>query len=101
MPSHDKQNPSLIVAITLDIARHQEFINRFNQTLWLSLITRALLMSLLSWLAARRGLFQFAILYVSPKVSHPIVYMRNADAASREYAHSGDVFLSRHDNSLT
>lgn len=58
MPSHDKRSPSLIVAIALDIAHHQKFINRFNQTLWLSLITVTwvLLMCLLGWLAVRRGL---------------------------------------------
>ena len=56
MSSHDKQSPALIVAIALDIAHHQKFITRFNQTLWLSLIIGALLMSLLGWLAVRRGL---------------------------------------------
>lgn len=56
MSSHDKQSPTLIVAIALDIAHHQKFITRFNQTLWLSLIIGVLLMSLLGWLAVRRGL---------------------------------------------
>jgi two-component system heavy metal sensor histidine kinase CusS len=56
MSSHDKQSPTLIVAIALDIAHHQKFITRFHQTLWLSLILGTLLMSLLGWLAVRRGL---------------------------------------------
>lgn len=56
MSSHDKQSPALIVAIALDIAHHQEFIARFNRTLWLSIITGALLISLLGWLTVRRGL---------------------------------------------
>jgi two-component system heavy metal sensor histidine kinase CusS len=46
----------LNVAIALDIEHHQKFITRFQQSLWISLITGIVSMVILGWLAARRGL---------------------------------------------
>lgn len=46
----------LNVAIAVDIEHHQKFITRFQQSLWISLITGIISMIILGWIAARRGL---------------------------------------------
>ena len=46
----------LNVAIAVDIEHHQTFISRFQQSLWISLITGILMMVTLGWLAVKRGL---------------------------------------------
>lgn len=48
--------PGLVVAVALDIAHHVEYLRAFNRSLWLSIAACALLIGLLGWAAARRGL---------------------------------------------
>ena len=46
----------LNVAIALDIEHHQIFIQRFQQSLWVSLFIGVLITVLLGWIAVKRGL---------------------------------------------
>ncbi len=47
---------TLNVAIAVDIEHHQKFIEHFKQSLWMSLVTGTIIMVILGWIAARRGL---------------------------------------------
>ena len=47
---------SLNVAIALDIEHHQVFIQRFQQSLWESLLIGVLITVVLGWIAVKRGL---------------------------------------------
>ena len=46
----------LNVAIALDIEHHQIFIQRFQQSLWVSLLIGVFITVLLGWIAVKRGL---------------------------------------------
>lgn len=48
--------PPLVVIVAVDIRHHQNFMNRFMQTLWLFVAGAALVAGLLGWFAANRGL---------------------------------------------
>ncbi|MCX7169364.1 MAG: heavy metal sensor histidine kinase, partial [Proteobacteria bacterium] len=48
--------PAYTVALSLDMAHHQEFMAAFRRMLWAALALGIVLSSLLGWLAARRGL---------------------------------------------
>lgn len=48
--------PQVNIAIAVDIAHHEHFISRLQQSLWLYLLTGILLLVFIGWFAARRGL---------------------------------------------
>jgi two-component system heavy metal sensor histidine kinase CusS len=48
--------PDIVVAVALDIEHHVEYLRAFNRSLWISIAACALLIGLLGWAAARRGL---------------------------------------------
>lgn len=48
--------PQVNIAIAVDIAHHEHFISRLQQSLWLYLLTGILLLAFIGWFAARRGL---------------------------------------------
>ena len=56
LPTGIKERPSVIVAVSLDIAHHQAFMRSFLRTLWLFVAGAAALTGVLGWAAARRGL---------------------------------------------
>lgn len=48
--------PQVNIAIAVDIAHHEHFISRLQQSLWVYLLTGILLLAFIGWFAARRGL---------------------------------------------
>lgn len=56
MPTARPSTAPLNVAIALDIEHHQIFITRFQQSLWISLVVGIVIVGILGWIAARRGL---------------------------------------------
>lgn len=60
--------PTLVVALSTDIAHHEHFMRSFHVALWTVVGAAALLTGLLGWFAARRGLA-------------PLRHMRSAAAA--------------------
>ena len=56
LPTGIKDRPSVVVAVSLDIAHHQAFMASFLRTLWLFVASAAALTGILGWAAARRGL---------------------------------------------
>ena len=56
LPTGIKDQSSVVVAVSLDIAHHQAFMRSFLRTLWLFVAGAAALTGVLGWAAARRGL---------------------------------------------
>lgn len=49
-------NAPVIVAVAIDVAHHQEFMQSFQRTLWAFIAGAAALAGFLGWIAVRRGL---------------------------------------------
>lgn len=56
LPTGNPGMPPLLVAVAVDIAHHEHFMAAFRQTLWRFIALAAALVSLLGWIAVRRGL---------------------------------------------
>ena len=56
LPTGIKDETSVVVAVSLDIAHHQAFMASFLRTRWLFVVSAAALTGILGWAAARRGL---------------------------------------------
>lgn len=56
VPFGDAAMPAASVAIALDISHHRDFLDAFRRTLWLSVAGGIVLMALLGWWIARRGI---------------------------------------------
>lgn len=56
LPSGVSGMPPLLVAVAVDIAHHEQFMETFRRTLWLFVGTAAAVVSLLGWAIVRHGL---------------------------------------------
>lgn len=56
VPTSAPQLPQVVVAVALNFAVHQTFIAAFYKILWFAIAAGILAMSLLGWIAAKRGL---------------------------------------------
>ncbi|HCY15455.1 MAG: two-component sensor histidine kinase [Curvibacter sp. GWA2_64_110] len=55
-PTKIREDPYLIVAVAIDLTRHETFMASFQMALWIAVGTAAILTSFLGWVAVRRGL---------------------------------------------
>ena len=56
LPAEATGDGALTLVLTLDTAHHERFLRNFHWTLWLFVACAVLLMGLLGWVSARRGL---------------------------------------------
>ncbi len=56
LPTGSSEQPTMLVAVAVDISHHEHFMASFRQTLWLFVVMAAVLVGFLGWVAVRRGL---------------------------------------------
>jgi two-component system heavy metal sensor histidine kinase CusS len=56
IPSTSSEVPPILMVVAMDISHHEHFMAQFRMTLWGFVAAAALLMGLLGWFSARRGL---------------------------------------------
>ncbi|MDP2809993.1 MAG: heavy metal sensor histidine kinase, partial [Rhodocyclaceae bacterium] len=56
LPTGERERPSMLVAVAVDISHHEHFMASFRRTLWLFVALAAVLVGFLGWVVVRRGL---------------------------------------------